>query len=214
MVIQLTDEQQKYIVGMAKAHGYDNPARYLMALVGFRTQREILNEIRLTDEQQKSFDEMAKERGYDTTADYVLALVKDCEHIDDLKEEDQSLIDKKMRAECVKDIEKKYLNLGIWELAAETQYKPIYEFQKLREFFEAWEDLLYYYKGHPDGVIDALTVFIYLEFTENLYKIANNQNLDKHIRERADGLKAKVKTLMDEILDEATNSADNFPEYI
>jgi Arc/MetJ-type ribon-helix-helix transcriptional regulator len=33
MVIQLTDEQQKYIEEMAKERGYNNPADYIMALV-------------------------------------------------------------------------------------------------------------------------------------------------------------------------------------
>jgi hypothetical protein len=121
------------------------------------------------------------------------------------------MIDKQKRQQLGQLVEEKYLSLW-YPKPGEGEFAWLLNLERMNEFMKAWEDLKDYYKGHPDGVLDATVVFIYAEFSKDLHKLMT-ETTDVNLHKKVNHLRRKLDYIVDELLAEATNSAHNFPEY-
>jgi hypothetical protein len=125
----------------------------------------------------------------------------------------EELIDKQKRRQFAEIIKFQYLGLDT-PGAGKPPFTWLQNKTLIRDFVTHWEMVRDYYKGHPDGLIDSLAMFVYLSFMDDLEKAIRDTSIEPRVKAYAESVQLKLRGLMDEILHEATNSADNFSQYM
>lgn len=74
---------------------------------------------------------------------------------------------------------------------------------EIDEFIDAWEDLILYYQGSKDFVVDIEVVREYHDFLRRLFDLVLDPELEAGLRERASEVLEELQGQMDELLKEA-----------